>query len=117
MSAPFVLLTAPEGDFYAYVLQCAAEGIERRRIGCLRHNPHPNSVGLSRWVRDFRPVAVLEINRALARQLDWPRDVPHLLWLQDHRFAGEDLTHDLGVSDHLYLIVHPQSFGVTLGQD
>jgi Glycosyl transferases group 1 len=114
MASPTVLLTAPEGAFYAYVLRCLADGFEALGVTCLTENPHPNIHALAEWAQKFRPAAVFEINRALPREAAWPRDVPHLVWLQDHRFAGEDLTKHLGVSDHLYFIVHPDSFGVSL---
>lgn len=57
---------------------------------------------------------LIEVNRILSPEVDWPREMPHAAWLQDHRFDGEDLTQSLGVSDYLYFIVHPDSFGFTL---
>jgi hypothetical protein len=112
--SPLILLTAPPGDFYAHVLRCFADGFEAAGAYCLRLNPPPGIDALAQWAKEFRPAAIFEINRVLPRDADWPSGVPHLAWLQDHRFNGDDLTGDLGASDRLYFIVHPDSFGVML---
>jgi hypothetical protein len=115
MASPaFVLLTAPEGEFYAYVLQSFAAGFEALGVPCLCQNPPIGLDRLARWAREFHPAAILEINRVLPSELDWPRDVAHLAWYQDHRFNGVDMTKTIGRSDHLYFIVHPDSFGIAL---
>ncbi|HTV28374.1 MAG TPA: glycosyltransferase [Xanthobacteraceae bacterium] len=117
MSSPFLLLSAPEGDFYAHILRCFAAGFESLGIPCLQQNPHIGHEALAQWAAKFRPAAVLEINCVLSLATPWPQDVPHLAWLQDHRFGGYDLTQNLGNSRHLYFIVHPSSFGIVVPRE
>jgi Glycosyl transferases group 1 len=114
--SPLIVLTAPPGDFYAYVLRCFADGFEAAGAACLTVNPPPDIATLAQWASKYRPAAVVEINRVLANEANWPSGVPHAAWLQDHRFNGDDLTRDLGKSHQLYFIVHPDSFGVALPQ-
>lgn len=114
---PLILLTAPEGEFYAHVLRGFAEGFEAAGIACLARNPAPPLDRVAEWARQVRPAAVLEINRFLPAGLAWPGDTAHLVWLQDHRFNGEDLTRSLGASHHLYFVVHPASFGIDVPAD
>jgi len=67
---------------------------------------------LAAWARRSKACAVIEINRVLRADVDWPADVAHCAWIQDYRAYGRLVTSDLGASDRLYFVVQPSVFGV-----
>ena len=102
-----ILLLAPAGDFYGYMLAGLGQGFIEHGYSCLWRNERMDQQRLADWARELQPHAVFEINRALAPDVDWPAGIPHLAWIQDRRFEGEDFEAGFGRSHHLYFILPP----------
>ena len=114
---PIVLL-APDGAFYAYILTGLANGFMAHGYPCIWLNDRISQHHLAAWARKHQPYAVLEINRALAPDVSWPAGIPHLAWIQDRRFEGEDFERGgYGKSDHLYFILLPEIFELPVPAD
>ncbi|MBP2294315.1 glycosyltransferase family protein [Azospirillum rugosum] len=77
--------------------------------------PLPGNV-LPSFLANYRPDAVLEINRSRDHIKDCDEDFLHLCWLQDFQYGGHDLLADLGGSGLTYLMVPPDMFGVDLSR-
>jgi hypothetical protein len=107
-----ILLLSPPSEFYAYLLKGLAEGFKANGYRCNSLNVHVEQSELAVWARRSKACAVIEINRVLASDVDWPKDVAHVAWIQDYRAYGKLVTSDLGASDQLYFIVQPSVFGV-----
>jgi len=112
-----ILLLAPRIAFYAYVLEQLGAGFKALGYPCDCLNIQLEQDKVAAWARRTRACAVLEINRVLSPDIDWPTGVAHVAWIQDFRAYGRLVTKDLGVSDRLYFIVQPSVFGVTIPPD
>lgn len=109
-----ILLLSPPSEFYAYLLKGLCQGFKAQGYPCNWLNVHIEQSQLAAWARRTNACAVIEINRVLGTDLDWPAGVAHCAWIQDYRAYGKLVASDLGVSDHLYFIVQPSVFGITV---
>ena len=115
-----IILTAPATALYAAILEDLKLGFMEHGCPCawLHYPLHSHDVSghqseLGRVAQQHNAQAVFEINRALSDQTEWPSEVAHFTWIQDHRFSDRgDLLGDLGRSDHTYLITDPRGFGI-----
>ena len=107
-----ILLLSPPSEFYAYLLKGLSHGLKAHGYPSNWLNVHIEQSQLAAWVRRSNACAVIEINRVLAADVDWPAGVAHCAWIQDYRAYGKLVANDLGVSDHLYFLVQPSVFGV-----
>ena len=106
-----IALLSPPGEFYAYLLNGFAQGFLAHGYQCSVRNEQVDQHRLAEWARTYQPHAVLEINRALANDVDWPSGIPHFAWIQDRRILGQDFERgDFGKSDYLYFILLPEIF-------
>jgi len=111
------MLSPPNpSEFYAYLLEQLSAGFKVHGYPCNWLNVHLEQEKVAAWARRSRACAVLEINRVLRPDVDWPAGVPHAAWIQDYRLFGKLVTTDLGVSDHLYFLIHPSAFGIEVPQ-
>jgi len=107
-----ILLLSPPSEFYAYLLKGLSQGFKTQGYPCNWLNVHLDQGQLAAWVRRTNACAVIEINRVLGTDVDWPAGVAHCAWIQDYRAYGKLVASDLGLSDHLYFIVQPSVFGI-----
>jgi hypothetical protein len=112
-----ILLLSPPTEFYAYQLAGLANGLKSLGYTCDWLNASLDQQKLAAWARRSNACAVIEINRILKSDVDWPKDIAHLAWIQDYRAYGALVAKDLGVSDHLYFLVQPSVFGVEMSSD
>ncbi|MGH6682685.1 MAG: hypothetical protein ACRECA_01970, partial [Pseudolabrys sp.] len=54
----------------------------------------------------------LEYGRSLSASVPWPTSIIHAAWIVDYRQDGSDIIGDLGISHHLYFIMHPRMYGL-----
>src|SRR5882672_3611628 len=84
---PIVLISTP-GPFYGHVLRFLGEGFVANGYPCIWRQTRIDQPRLALWAKKFKPLAVLEINRPLSADVDWPSNVPHLAWINDYRVDG-----------------------------
>lgn len=112
-----ILLLSPPSEFYAYLLKGLCQGFKTQGYPCNWLNVHLEQSQVAAWVRRTNACAVIEINRVLAADVDWPAGVAHCAWIQDYRAYGKLVADDLGLSDRLYFIVQPSVFGIDVPAD
>ena len=118
-----VALFGPSSEFYAHQLRSFDEGFRSLGHECFWDASFLPLDALNTWVRENEITLVLEINRVLPPPekwpagAAWPKEVPHFCWMQDYRSSMVDITQDIGVSDYLYFLVEPTSFGIQMPKD
>ena len=109
-----IILTSPEGFFYAHILKYLSAGFNAAGVETLCTTGPKNESLFNAFVHKHKPKAVFQINEPLLERGSWPNDVPHLLWLQDYRFNGKDIAKNIGKSDWFYFLIHPSAFNIHL---
>ena len=68
-----------------------AKGFQKNGLDVLYSNKHIKSHSFLKFLKNNEIQAVLQINKRLISRDGWPKNILHLLWLQDYRFNGIDI--------------------------
>jgi len=107
-----IVLIAPQNPFYADRLRGLADGFIARGYPCIVHDGIVDHDLLAEWLVKIDAALCIEINRSPSRSVNWPSHIPHAAWICDYRVDGERITERIGVSQHLYFLIHPSAFGM-----
>jgi len=110
--SPAILILSQDSDFEANVLRALAHAFSKRGVACAWHNKLLPYEQLLPWLVDNDIALCLEYGRTLPRLVPWPDHIIHCGWVVDYRQHGQDMLGDLGVSHHLYFIMHPRAYGL-----
>ena len=109
-----IIITSPPGEFYYSMISLLADGFCKAGIAALYSNKNLDENRFNDFIKNSQTQAVLQINKPLLDRGNWNKDVRHLLWLQDYRFNGENISNYLGDSDWFYFLIHPQAFNLDM---
>ena len=103
-----ILLLGPPSPFYEAMLRGLSQGFTDLGHEAAWQTELPTHESVASFVKRKGVSLVFEINRTLSRDQPWPSGVAHAAWLQDHWIDG-NLVVDLGKSDHIYFLYHPDA--------
>lgn len=105
-----VALFAP-GEHYLNMLWGLKRAFERQGCCCVIGWPLLGPAALQRFLDEFSPDLVVEINRTRHQARVLPPHVKHVAWIQDGTLAfDQDLDH-FGGSDRTYFMAQPEAVG------
>ncbi|MDQ2104234.1 glycosyltransferase family protein [Azospirillum isscasi] len=109
---PRIALFAPASPLYVNVLMGLRAGFAELGVDAHAGWPLPDGRLLTAFLGNFRPDAILEINRC--RDQITGCDVPcrHLAWMQDFQYEGQRLLDRFGGSDLFYFMLPPDIYGI-----
>ena len=107
-----IALISEQTGFVDRVLRQFATGFCKRGIPAAHYTGPINFEILVPWLKDNDIALCLHYGGILPHSILWPDDISHVAWIVDYRQHGQDIIGDLGASNHLYFIMHPQVYGL-----
>ncbi|MBK4722882.1 glycosyltransferase family 1 protein [Azospirillum sp. YIM DDC1] len=107
-----IALFAKDSPLFIKVLKALQAALEALGVQVHAGWPLPDGPALSAFLADWKPDAVLEINRTRRHITDCDRDFLHIAWMHDHRYGGEWLIDRIGDSRLTYFMMPPDLMGV-----
>lgn len=109
---PRIALFAPASPLYVNVLMGLRAGFAELGVDVHAGWPLPDGRMLSAFLGNFRPDAILEINRCRDQITGCAVPCRHLAWMQDFQYHGQRLLDRLGGSDLFYFMLPPDIYGI-----
>lgn len=107
-----IALFAKDSPLFIKVLDALRAALESFGVEIHAGWPLPTGPELSAFLDDWRPDAVLEINRTRRHITECDREFLHVAWMHDHRYDGEWLVDGIGDSRLTYFMMPPDLMGV-----
>lgn len=108
-----IALFAEQTPLFVNVLLGLKDGFEQIGIEAFAGWPPLPGHLMPAFLANFRPDAILEINRSRNQIPDFDGKILHICWLQDFQFAGRPLLGTVGGSQLTYFMNPPDMFDVT----
>ena len=109
---PRIALFAPASPLYVNVLMGLRAGFADLGVDVHAGWPLPDGRLLTTFLANFRPDAILEINRCRDQIADCSVPCHHLAWMQDFQYEGRWLLDRFGGSDLFYFMLPPDIYGI-----
>ncbi|WP_174449651.1 glycosyltransferase family protein [Azospirillum baldaniorum] len=109
---PRIALFAPASPLYVNVLMGLRAGFAELGVDAHAGWPLPDGRLLTAFLGNFRPDAILEINRCRDQITGCDVRCRHLAWMQDFQYDGQRLLDRFGGSDLFYFMLPPDIYGI-----
>ncbi len=108
-----IALFSTDHPFYVDMLFGLARGFESIGVDTNVMTQLPRTETLNSFCRQYRPSAVLEINRSRSELPRFPEEIPHICWFQDY---NEGRNREPSASDITYYLTDPHSLGFPVNE-
>lgn len=105
-------LFAPASPLFVNVLQGLRRALLELGVDTQVAAPRPDGRTLDAFLANWRPDAVIEINRGRQAIEDCDASFTHVAWIHDHRYAGRSVINSMSGSDLTLFMMPPDLLGI-----